>query len=176
MMNKNDFDTKNLWKSFNSLLNFLVAVAVIGALCILLQKPLLDFLDQPSYTDEQLADWAKKSQKLKLQAEEDNWDLVKKGIHVRTGLKADKDLQIIIGSCTSCHSAKLITQNRATRQGWKTMIDWMQETQGLQDLGTKEPIILNYLAKYYAPEETGRRANLDLTEVEWYILKLDEED
>lgn len=174
MMNNNDFDTKNLWKSFSTLLNLVAAVAIIAALAILLQRPLLDFLDQPTYTEKQLSDWAKKSQERRQQADNDNFDLVKKGIHVRTGLKADKDLQIIIGSCTSCHSAKLITQNRASRQGWKNMIVWMQETQGLQDLGSKEPIILDYLAKYYAPEDVGRRANLDMEEIEWYILNLDE--
>jgi len=71
----------------------------------------------------------------------------------------------------SIHSPKLITQNRATRAGWKQMIDWMQETQGLQDLGEHETAILDYLAKHYAPEEEGRRRNLNMEEVEWYVLE-----
>jgi len=67
----------------------------------------------------------------------------------------------------------LVTQNRATREGWKEMIIWMQATQGLQDLGENEKPILDYLAKHYAPEELGRRANLNVDEIEWYILELD---
>lgn len=175
-MNNHDFDTRNMWKSFSLLLNTVVAIVLLTSFCLLIQDQIIEFLDQPSYTEEELAELNSKAQKRVRQAEADNLDLVKNGIHVRTGLKADKNVKLIISSCTTCHSAKLITQNRATRTGWKTMIRWMQETQGLQDLGSDEPAILDYLAKYYAPEEVGRRANLDLTEVEWYILDLDEED
>jgi hypothetical protein len=53
------------------------------------------------------------------------------------------------------------------------MIRWMQATQGLWDLGKNEPIVLDYLAKYYAPEDVGRRANIDVAEVEWFILNLE---
>ena len=42
-------------------------------------------------------------------------------------------------------------------------------------MGKNEPIILDYLAKYYAPKEVGRRANIDIAKVEWYILELDKE-
>ena len=85
----------------------------------------------------------------------------------------DENFAIVKAACTSCHSSKLITQNRATREGWKQMITWMQATQGLQDLGKNEPIILDYLAKYYAPEDVGRRKNLKVEEVEWYVLTLE---
>lgn len=100
-------------------------------------------------------------------------DRVVNGIHLQTGLVYAKGFDLVRGTCTACHSAKLVTQNRATRDGWKQMIRWMQATQGLWELGKNEPIILDYLAKHYAPEETGRRANLDLAEVEWYILDLE---
>lgn len=101
-------------------------------------------------------------------------DEVVDGIHLQTGLVYAEGFDIVRGMCTACHSAKLVTQNRATREGWEQMIDWMQETQGLWDLGKAEPVILDYLAKHYAPTEVGRRANLDVTEVEWYILDLEE--
>ena len=107
---------------------------------------------------------------MKLQA---NWDLVEDGIHVRTGLKDDEHLQLVLGACTSCHSAKLITQNRATREGWKQMFTWMYETQGLPDLGVHEPKILDYLAEHYAPEEEVRRKKLDMAAIEWYMLEVD---
>jgi len=104
---------------------------------------------------------------------EDDWDKVVDGIHVKTGLAFDENFQLVRGTCTACHSAKLVTQNRATREGWKEMIIWMQATQGLQNLGDNEKPILDYLAKHYAPEEMGRRANIDMDEVEWYILDLE---
>jgi len=104
---------------------------------------------------------------------QENWDLIEDGVHIRTGLKDDEHLQLVIGACTSCHSAKLITQNRATREGWKQMFDWMYETQGLPDLGVHEPKILDYLVKHYAPEQVGRRQNLDMAKIEWYMLEVD---
>lgn len=85
-----------------------------------------------------------------------------------TGLADDPNLQIIAANCTACHSAKLVTQNRATREGWRSMIRWMQKTQNLWDLGKNEDIILDYLAKNYAPENKGRRAPLE--NIEWYEL------
>lgn len=93
------------------------------------------------------------------------------GIHVLSGLVVADGFETVRAQCTACHSGKLVAQNRATRSGWKEMITWMQETQGLWPLGENEPIILDYLATNYGPEETGRRANLE--EVEWYILDLD---
>jgi len=55
------------------------------------------------------------------------------------------------------------------------MIRWMQAKQGLWDLGPNEPVILDYLAANYAPEEIGRRANLDVEGIEWYVLDLEAE-
>lgn len=97
---------------------------------------------------------------------------VENGIHVETGMVYDNNFELVRRSCTSCHSSKLVIQNRATRDGWKQMIDWMQETQGLQDLGKYEVKILDYLEKNYAPQETGRRKVLDISDEEWYTLKL----
>ena len=48
----------------------------------------------------------------------------------------------------------------------------MQATQGLWDLGDAEAEILDYLAANYAPAETGRRTNLDVENIEWYMLEL----
>ncbi len=95
--------------------------------------------------------------------------VVANGIHIPTGLIADDGVDLIIAHCTACHSAKLITQNRATKSGWKSTIVWMQQTQKLWDLGDQEEKILDYLAKNYAPEEQGRRK--PLTVKVWYELK-----
>jgi len=89
-------------------------------------------------------------------------------VNEATGLVMDETFPLIIANCTSCHSAKLITQNRATREGWASMIDWMQASQGLWKFDEHEPQILDYLVKYYGPTETGRRENLSVEE--WYEL------
>lgn len=104
----------------------------------------------------------------KPQEEKVDYSLVENGIHVATGLAYDENFELVRAVCTSCHSAKLITQNRATREGWKDMIVWMQKTQNLPDLGPAEPVVLDYLAKHYSPEEVGRRAPLNMEEIEWY--------
>ena len=90
------------------------------------------------------------------------------GIHVETGFKVGDGLEIVIANCTPCHSSKLVIQNRATREGWESIIRWMQETQNLWELGSNQPIILDYLVRNYAPEAAGRRANLK--NIEWYEL------
>ncbi len=93
---------------------------------------------------------------------------IEKGIHYPSGLIVAEGYEIVNATCTACHSGKLVTQNRATYQGWKDMLTWMQETQGLWDMGGNEEIILQYLAKNYAPEAKGRRINLESPD--WYKL------
>lgn len=89
-------------------------------------------------------------------------------IDAATGLVVDDELSVVVGNCTACHSAQLITQNRATREGWHSMIVWMQENHKLWDLGENEAVILDYLEEHYAPEAVGRRKNLE--NIEWYDL------
>ena len=99
---------------------------------------------------------------------------IQNGIHVETGLLDGEGLNLVIANCTACHSAQLITQNRADRDGWKKMIRWMQETQNLWDLGTQEETILNYLANHYAPAGAESAQNFrraPLRDIEWYELK-----
>jgi pyruvate/2-oxoacid:ferredoxin oxidoreductase beta subunit len=88
------------------------------------------------------------------------------GLHGRaltyaTGLKMAGDWQIVRTNCVACHSGKLITQQRGTAQQWLTMIRWMQEKQNLWqfDPVTEEKII-GYLAEYYPPGKSQRRAAL----------------
>lgn len=92
------------------------------------------------------------------------------GKDLETELLAGEGLELVKANCTSCHSSALILQNRFTREGWHEKIVWMQETQGLWELGANESIILDYLAANYAPEAPkGRR--VPLTGIEWYELK-----
>lgn len=114
-------------------------------------------------------DLGKESSNNQVAIKEDVLPEFENGIHLATGFKEGENLNLVIANCTSCHSAKMVTQNRATRDGWKTMIKWMQETQNLWDLGESEPLILDYLAKYYPPEKAGRRQ--PLTNIDWYELQ-----
>lgn len=167
--NKNAFD--DTWSVFLNVIYTLLFFIVLGFGYLLLERPINTYVNRKVLTPEELVTFHKKAEiRRNLQRKDDDWDRIENGIHVRTGLYADANLDLIIGACTSCHSSKLITQNKATRVGWKNMIMWMQETQGLSDLGKSEPVILDYLAKYYAPEETGRRKNLD--KIKWYVLDL----
>ncbi len=96
-------------------------------------------------------------------------DGFKNGIHQLTGFVFDENVDLVIANCTACHSAKLVTQNKATEQGWRDMIKWMQETQNLWDLGDKEDKIVQYLVKNYGPSKLGRRARLQVQN--WYKLQ-----
>ncbi len=91
------------------------------------------------------------------------------GIDLESGLIAGKDYKLVKSNCTYCHSGKLITQNRMTRDGWEGTIRWMQETQNLPELGDNEEPILTYLATFYAPKKRGRRA--PIADIDWYELK-----
>ena len=71
------------------------------------------------------------------------------GIHEPSGLIAEEGFEIVLNICGKCHSLDLVIQNKATKEGWKDMIVWMQKTQGLWDLGEYELPILAYLANNY---------------------------
>jgi len=128
------------WRIFISLVNLLVFLLVMSFSYLLLEDTIVEWMNREPLPVGDLQRKTKSSNK------EEDWNRVVNGIHVRTGLHDDPNLQTIIGACTSCHSAKMITQNKATRDGWEQMIRWMQKTQNLGDLGKSEPIILDYLA------------------------------
>lgn len=86
-----------------------------------------------------------------------------------SGLVIDQNFELVRGQCTACHSAKLITQSSASREGWEQMIRWMQQKQGLWDLGPNESPILDYLTTHYGIKKKGRRT--PLTNIEWYSLE-----
>jgi len=86
-------------------------------------------------------------------------------------LAQGENLEIVKRHCTGCHSERLIVQNRMSRERWADNIIWMQETQGLWDLGPELDPVLNYLSTHYAPIAEGRRSNLSAEHIEWYKLR-----
>lgn len=133
---------------FKIVILVLISFVVIGALAVILYGP----------NQSQVA------------IDEVDPELIENGIHVRTGFVEADGLQTVITNCTTCHSSKLIIQNRMGEEQWNATIRWMQKTQGLWPLGDNQKIIVNYLVKNYPPNEKGRRPAL--TNIEWY--KLDE--
>jgi len=75
----------------------------------------------------------------------------------------------VVNNCTSCHSSKLIIQNRMNTESWNATIKWMQETQNLWPLGKNQEVIVNYLVTNYPPKAKGRRENL--SNIDWYELE-----
>ena len=90
-------------------------------------------------------------------------------------LVVDEGYLLIKQHCQACHNLELVTQNFFTREVWLEKIRWMQAEQNLWDLGDNEPLILDYLAKYYNPEKKpGHQMNLarrqNIKVEEWYAL------
>src|SRR3546814_2370498 len=69
----------------------------------------------------------------------------------QTGMVVDKNMDIVVASCSACHSTELIRQNRFIRDGWIAKISWMQREHNVCELGASEKASLDYLEKYYSP-------------------------
>jgi hypothetical protein len=74
-----------------------------------------------------------------------------------SGFAIGPNYELVRAQCTACHSAKLVTQNRMSRENWLSTIRWMQKTQGLWSLAEQESKILDYLERYYSPVAASRR-------------------
>ena len=76
-----------------------------------------------------------------------------------SGLVINEHWELVKAHCSACHSPRLVTQNRGSRQNWLDMIRWMQDSQGLWQFdAATETAILDYLEKNYAPAAASRRA------------------
>jgi len=144
------------------LIKFSIGICIICFFALLFGTEIQSWVSPPSVNTP-----------LSIPEEEAQKEDVEEGIHLATGLIFAEGFNEVRANCTGCHSAKMITQNRATREGWEQMIDWMQRTQGLWELGERQEPILAYLAQHYAPEKVGRRAPLNVEEIDWYVLELE---
>jgi cytochrome c len=56
-------------------------------------------------------------------------------------------------ACDACHSIRLVTQQRLSRERWDQLLDWMVAEQGMAELTAEERrVILEYLATHYGPD------------------------
>ena len=82
-------------------------------------------------------------------------------IDPKSGLIVAKGMEDVIANCTACHSTKFIINQKGSRETWKDMIVWMQETQGLWEFDpATEKSILDYLATNYAPDNKIERRKI----------------
>ena len=58
--------------------------------------------------------------------------------------------ELVAAYCAGCHSLSIVMQQRATRSGWKDLLVWMEEKQGMPPLEGDEDYVLEYLSKYFA--------------------------
>ena len=75
-----------------------------------------------------------------------------------SGFVIDDGWELTNAHCAACHSAKLVTQNRMDRSGWKDTIRLMQAEHGLWDLGAAETAIIDYLTRHYGLAKNTSRA------------------
>ena len=55
--------------------------------------------------------------------------------------------------CNACHSIRLVTQQRLSRQRWDELLDWMVEEQGMAELAADDrAVILEYLTTHYGQD------------------------
>lgn len=154
--------TKKTQSSF--FVGFYRVLIVLCALLVIASIIAIYVYDQPDTTTDTKTEYLDVEK-----VEHPDPDKIENGIHLRTGLREAEGLTQVINNCTNCHSAQLVIQNRMSAERWAATIRWMQETQGLWDLGENQEIIINYLVTNYPPEQKGRRAVL--TDIDWYDLK-----
>jgi len=66
--------------------------------------------------------------------------------------------ELVVQYCIACHGPRQFLQQRGSRDTWRGLIRWMQKDHGMAALPEQiEDRIVEYLAKHYAPEATGRR-------------------
>ena len=78
------------------------------------------------------------------------------------GLPPGEGIDLVLENCTACHSIDIIRENHMSREAWDKTITWMQEKQGLWELGKDRKIILDYLSKAQGVEKNiagGRDGN-----------------
>lgn len=68
-----------------------------------------------------------------------------------TGLVKQPGWEDVRSHCGACHSYRLITNQRGSREDWQHMIRWMQRTANLWQLPHDAEVrILDYLSTHYA--------------------------
>ena len=69
------------------------------------------------------------------------------------GLAKGPGREEVFYACDACHSIRMVTQQRLSRERWDQLLDWMVAEQGMAELTADERrVILDYLARHYGPD------------------------
>ena len=110
-----------------SLVGLLIITAIILSICVYFYNfDHLHLLKKNGLNDSLMT--GKKESKVKT-TNPSSTENTKIKIDDASGFIIDTGLEEVRANCLGCHSSLLITQNRATRDGWLSTIRWMQETQ-----------------------------------------------
>ena len=65
------------------------------------------------------------------------------------GLPPGVGRDLVLSTCSACHSIRLVAQQRLSREAWDETLDWMVSEQGMPRLGTRDrQLILRYLSTH----------------------------
>ncbi len=53
--------------------------------------------------------------------------------------------ELVVSTCTGCHTAEIILSSHMSRKNWETTLNWMSETQGMVPL---EPAVRKAILDY----------------------------
>lgn len=78
-----------------------------------------------------------------------------------TGLVMAEGWELVRENCVRCHSTAMVIQNSGSKATWRSRLNWMVETQGMNQLSADvEAAILEYLASHYGQKNATRRPGL----------------
>ncbi len=67
------------------------------------------------------------------------------------GLPASDGVELVYYMCSSCHSIRLVTQQRVTEARWDYLLDWMVKEQSMPELPPEDrAVVLAYLSRHFS--------------------------
>lgn len=79
------------------------------------------------------------------------------GVATFGGLPEANGREEVFFACSTCHSIKLVLQQRLSRDDWDETLEWMVEEQGMPPLDSdRRERVLDYLGGVLGPEAPRR--------------------
>ncbi len=67
------------------------------------------------------------------------------------GLPESDGVELVYYLCSSCHSIRLVTQQRVTEARWDYLLDWMVKEQNMPALPPEDrAVVLAYLSRHFS--------------------------
>lgn len=65
------------------------------------------------------------------------------------GLPREGAYELVDAYCSGCHSLQIVMQQRASKDRWATLLEWMETKQNMPSLEEDEAAVLAYLAEHF---------------------------